>query len=144
MKAPEIYVAGLGVISALGHDLPSNRHALESGVSGIGPITSLETVHRDTFSVGEVKFSNEALAASSGLSSSFSRTALLSCIAAKEACLDAGVNTDAGLKVGFVSATSVGGMDLTENFYNEFLPDHQKGRLRDVVHHECGSVTEIV
>ena len=35
-------------------------------------------------------------------------------------------------------------MDKTENFFKEFLPDNSKGKLRDVVNHECGSVTELV
>ena len=29
-------------------------------------------------------------------------------------------------------------------FSLNFLPDNSKGKLRDVVHHECGSVTELV
>ncbi|MBS1733244.1 MAG: beta-ketoacyl-[acyl-carrier-protein] synthase family protein, partial [Bacteroidetes bacterium] len=47
-------------------------------------------------------------------------------------------------RVGFISANSVGGMDKTENFFAEFMTDHAKGKLREVVNHECGSVTELV
>ncbi|TDX02279.1 beta-ketoacyl-[acyl-carrier-protein] synthase family protein [Dinghuibacter silviterrae] len=49
-----------------------------------------------------------------------------------------------GLRIGLVSANTVGGMDLTEDFYPRFLKDPRSGRLRDVVHHECGAVTEMV
>ncbi len=35
-------------------------------------------------------------------------------------------------------------MDKTENFFTAFLPDHSKGRLQNVVDHECGSITELV
>ena len=48
------------------------------------------------------------------------------------------------LRTGFISANSVGGMDKTESFFNSFLQDNQHGRLRDVVNHECGAVTELV
>ncbi len=141
---PDIYVAGLGVISALGIDLKANRHALQSGESGIHDITHLHTIHKGVFSVGEVKSSNAELGIVSGISSTASRTALLSCMAAKEAYTDAGLHSETGLKIGFVSANSTGGMDKSEDFYAEFLTDHQKGRLRNVVSHECGYITEQV
>ena len=57
---------------------------------------------------------------------------------------NAGIENIAAFRTGFISANTVGGMDKTENFFTEFLSDNQKGRLRDVVHHECGSITELV
>jgi 3-oxoacyl-[acyl-carrier-protein] synthase-1 len=75
---------------------------------------------------------------------SVSRTALLSLIAAKEALDRAAIPDLARWRTGFISANTVGGMDKTENFYAEFLDNPQHGRLRDVVLHECGSVTEWV
>ncbi len=35
-------------------------------------------------------------------------------------------------------------MDKSERFFADFLSDPQKGRLREIVQHECGSVTEWV
>jgi 3-oxoacyl-[acyl-carrier-protein] synthase-1 len=35
-------------------------------------------------------------------------------------------------------------MDKTEDFMKAFLEDASKGHLREVVHHECGAVTELV
>jgi 3-oxoacyl-[acyl-carrier-protein] synthase-1 len=35
-------------------------------------------------------------------------------------------------------------MDKTEHFMEAFLADQNKGRLKEVVHHECGSITELV
>lgn len=144
MRTSDIYVAGLGVISALGKDLKANRHALLSGESGIGAIKHLKTIHKDVFSVGEVKYSNADLEQTSHLPPGTSRTALLSSIAAREAYTNAGLHPQTGLKIGFVSANSVGGMDKSEDFYSAFSSDHQKGRLRDVVGHECGCSTELV
>jgi len=69
---------------------------------------------------------------------------LLSAIAAKEALKNAGIENFSDLRTGFISANTVGGMDKTENFFTHFISDHSKGRLREVVNHECGAVTEIV
>jgi 3-oxoacyl-[acyl-carrier-protein] synthase-1 len=69
---------------------------------------------------------------------------MLSMIAAREAYEDAGMSSMSGLRTGFVSANTVGGMDKTEEFFSGFLEVRNGGRLRNVVHHECGSVTEIV
>ena len=35
-------------------------------------------------------------------------------------------------------------MDKSEKFFRDFLSDPRKGRLREVLQHECGSVTEWV
>jgi len=103
-----------------------------------------DSVHRDKLPVAEVKLSNAQLAQLAGLPNTKSRTALLSMIAAKEALGNAGIENISSLRTGFISANSVGGMDKTEKFFVDFLKDDSKGKLRDVVHHECGSVTELV
>lgn len=139
-----VYIAGIGVISAIGSGVSDTLMALENHQAGIGPITMLDTVHRGRLPVAEVKRSNEELAQSSGLPEGISRTALLSMIAAKEAYDDAGMDKYSGLRTGFISANTVGGMDKTEDFFSPFLANRSGGRLRNVLHHECGSVTEIV
>lgn len=140
-----VYIAGVGVISAIGRNTVETLEALEKHEAGIGGISSLNTIHRGRLPVAEVKFSNEELGEISGLAPGLSRTALLSMIAAREAYEDAGLDEFEGLKTGFVSANTVGGMDKTEDFFSPFLADRSRGgRLRNVLHHECGSVTEIV
>lgn len=152
-----VYIAGLGVISAIGRNVAENLLALESGEAGMQMIQYLETAHRGEFPLAEVKASNEELAALTGVKDrrglapvNVSRTALLSFIAAKEAVESAGLQVGAGapgrphLRLGMVSANTVGGMDKTEEFYRAFLENPKKGKLRDVVLHECGSITEWV
>ena len=55
---------------------------------------------------------------------------------------------DAGLtpplRIGFISATSVGGMDLSEHFYESFKKNPGQGRLREVISHDCGASTELI
>jgi 3-oxoacyl-(acyl-carrier-protein) synthase len=140
----QVYVAGIGVVSAIGNNAAECFHALEKGQAGIGSITGLETRYRGHLPVGEVKLSNEELASITGLPVTASRTALLALLAAREAVEDAGMSTPNNLRVAFVSANSVGGMDKSEKFFARFLQHAKGGRLRNVVNHECGAVTELV
>lgn len=139
-----VFISGLGIISAIGNNTAGCIEALKNGNAGIGDTIYLDTNYRSRLPTAEVKLSNEELAVMTGFSTGISRTALLSMIAAKEALDDANIPDISALRVGFISATSVGGMDKSENFFKEFLADPKKGRLRNVVHHECGSVTELV
>ncbi len=139
-----VFIAGVGAISAIGNSIAENLAALTNEAAGMGRMTYLDSVHRDELPVAEVKLSNEELSARSGLAPGKSRTALLSMIAAKEALDNAAIENISTLRTGFVSANSVGGMDKTEQFFTEFITDRSKGKLRNVVDHECGSITELV
>lgn len=143
MKAP-VFVAGTGTISAIGNNVAESLDSLMNSRAGMNQMHYLNSAHRNRLPVAEVKLNNEELAQLAGLSKTKSRTALLSLVAAKEAMQQSGIENFAGLRTGFISANSVGGMDKTENFFTEFLSDNSKGKLRDVVNHECGSVTELV
>src|SRR6187401_2424232 len=139
-----IFVAGVGVISAIGKNVAECLDSLENGRAGIGDMIYLDSVHKQKIPVAEVNMSNDDLAHLSGLSKTKSRTALLSVIAVNEALNNSGIENIGALRTGFVSANSVGGMDRTEKFFADFFFNNQKGRLRDVVHHECGSISELV
>jgi 3-oxoacyl-[acyl-carrier-protein] synthase-1 len=143
MSAP-VFVAGTGIISAIGNNVAACLDALENERAGMGQMHHFDSVHRQRLPVAEVKLSNEELSVLAGLPKTKSRTALLSMVAAKEALQNAGVEDISSLRTGFISANSVGGMDKTEKFFTDFLPDNNKGRLRDVINHECGSITELV
>lgn len=138
-----VYVAGAGAISAIGNSLPETLRAFRSKTSGIDHITTLETVHKGVLPVGEVKLSNQELAEKIK-TRSVTRTTLLGIHAAKEALANAAIKNFARYRVGLISATTVGGMDLTENFFVDFIKDQKKGKLRDVINHECGRSTELI
>lgn len=142
MKSP-VFVAGLGVISAIGNNVAECLASLENEQAGMGNISYLDSIHRQKIPVAEVKLSNEDLAGLSGVSPELSRTALLSIVAAKEALADAAIENSSALRTGFISANTVGGMDKSEKFFAEFLIDPQKGKLRNVFNHECGGITEL-
>ena len=137
-----IKVCGLGVVSSLGVGYAENLRSLQGGVCGIAPLTLFESEIKSP--VGEVKFSNLEIKNILNISPerSISRTALLATLAVKEALNDAEISSEK--RVGLISATSVGGMDLTEDFYREYMVNPNGGRLRNVVGHDCASSTDFV
>ena len=143
MNSP-VYIAGVGVISAIGNNMAENLAAFEREEAGMGEITLLDTIHHGKIPVAEVKLSNDELAAMTSLPAHLSRTTLLSLVAAREALADAAIPDFDNLRTGFVSANTVGGMDKSEGFFIDFIGDNRKGKLKNVYDHECGSVTEIV
>jgi 3-oxoacyl-(acyl-carrier-protein) synthase len=139
-----VYVAGVGVITAIGNNVAENLAAFEREEAGMGDITLINTIHKGNLPVAEVKLDNIALAKLAGISPQLTRTKMLSLIAAREALNDASIPGFADLRSGFVSANTVGGMDKSEDFFVDFLNDNNKGRLRNIFDHECGSMTEVV
>ncbi len=138
-----VYIAGLGVISAIGNNVAEHLTAFEREEAGMGDITVLNTIYRKKLPVAEVKLDNTELAKLAGISPGISRTALLSLVAAKEALADADIQDLDSLRTGFVSANTVGGMDKSEDFFIDFNKDNRKGKLKNIYDHECGSMTEI-
>jgi len=114
--------------------------------TGIGNITLFPTIHQGKLPMAEVKKSSEQLLEILGLSEKckFTRTALLGMMAAKEALVSAKIHEMSSHRTGLISATTVGGMDRSENFYPEFLSNPGKGRLIDIVHHDCADSTECI
>lgn len=135
-----IAVCGIGIVSAIGIGAGETLGNLRTGRSGIGKPTLLGSAV--DVPVGEVKRDNAALGELLGIPEREhpSRTALLGMAAAAQAVADAAI--PAGARVALVSGTSVGGMDLTENFYRDFRTDKAKGRLRDVAGHDCADSTQ--
>ena len=127
----------------MGIGVKKNIYSLENNLSGISsrPIVLKSKLN---LPVGEIHFTNNELSEYLTIPSSrhLSRTALLGIMAVKEALS----NTDfpKNARVALVSATSVAGMDLTELFYKEYDKDNNKGRLRDVKMHDCGTIARVI
>ena len=141
---PGPYIAGMGIVTSLGFGVESNLQSLISGEAGIGKMQFLQSSYRDEVPVGEVKSDNEQLSRLGDLPRGWPRTALLSALAAREALDQAGWDKKNALRTGFISANTVGGMDRTENFFRPYIKNQDRGRLSDVVYHECGAITELV
>ena len=141
MKSPA-FVVNTGVITAIGNNTEANLDSLLNSRSGISKAEYLHTHWQNEFPVGEVKASNAELAASAGMGATLPRTALLSGIAASEAWLPFRENTK-GLRTGFLSANTVGGMDITEHYYKRFREEREP-HIQEILNHECGAITELV
>jgi 3-oxoacyl-(acyl-carrier-protein) synthase len=139
-KVAPVAIAGVGILSAIGNNVRECLLALEGGRAGMDDIAWLDTVHRGSIPVAEVKAGNAQLAEWAGVDDAVSRTALLSLIAARESLNDAAIPEIDRWRAGIVSANTVGGMDKTEVFFAQGA----RGRLREVVQHECGYSTEWV
>ncbi|PKD17163.1 beta-ACP synthase [Salegentibacter salinarum] len=114
-----VAVTGMGIFSAIGNNTAANYRSLILGKHGISSSEILETIHKN-LPVGEIKISNESLAEDLNLpeNHSFSRAALLGAFAVKEAVTQSSWKIDN--ETGFISGTSVGGMDATETYFKDF------------------------
>ncbi len=130
----QIFITGYGVISSIGLNVEENYNSLKNSKSGIKLTES--TVFKN-YKVANIQYSNEELATMFKLQTKGSRTAILGMIAAKEAFKDHELSSE--IRTGLISGTSVGGMDLTENLYKDYL----KGNLRadEYKHHPSGVST---
>jgi 3-oxoacyl-[acyl-carrier-protein] synthase-1 len=142
----KIRITGIGSISSIGQTSGEVLHSMANKHPGINPLHLFESKYKENLPVGEIKINNQEWAEVLDLpkGKTYSRTALLGMFAAKTAFEDANLHKrkNEKLRIGFISGTSVGGMDLSENFYNDYLSKSSKGRLRDVVSHDCGDSTE--
>lgn len=137
-----VCVTGIGCISGIGRNVGEHLASIRKGRNGLGPVTLFPT--RRSEPVCEVKAGNAELKRRVGIGEkeTWSRTALLGAAAAGEAWKDAGILHPGKLRIGFISSTSTGGMDLTESFYPGFRTNPRDGRLRYVASHDAGDSTE--
>lgn len=141
--AIKAYIVNTGVITAIGNNSDECKQALLDGKSGISYAEHLSTHWQKEIPVGEIKKTNEELAEITGVSKEWPRTALLSAVAVQEAWKPYQEKAE-GLRVGFYSANTVGGMDLTEGVYDTFKEEASKVDCNKIANHECGAITELV
>lgn len=140
-----IAITGEGIISAIGNNKEEVLQSLLNQKSGIGEMRYLDSVHHE-LPVGEVKMSSEKMIDKLGLPfhGKMSRTILMGMLAAQEALADAQVdwsqftlvkrypdeyladmtddvallwNEGSPLRIVLISGTTVGSMDVTEQFF---------------------------
>lgn len=143
----KIYITGMGMISAIGNNVAESLHSLENLKSGIDELKYVRSRHKPLVPVGEVKASNQELMAMAGLKPDnlTTRTSLLGLIAAQEAVKSAGIKDIKEFRTGIISASSVGGMDMTENHWLDYLDTEKTGPwLKYIETHECGDSTEFI
>ncbi|PXY39666.1 beta-ketoacyl-[acyl-carrier-protein] synthase family protein [Flavobacterium cheongpyeongense] len=122
-KMKGVAITGMGIISSIGNSVEENYISLIENKIGISRIQNISTVHADSIKVGEIKKTNDELVNELKLSpdNNFSRTAMIGVFAAKQAVKEAGITSINEFRTGLISATSVGGMDMTEKHYYDYF-----------------------
>ena len=113
-----VVVTGLGVITGVGHDVPSTWSSLIAGRSGIGPITYFEWDDEwSTTIAGEVRDWDPDALLGKRESRKMDRFCLLAMHAADEAARDCGIDFTSGdpTRRGVVIGSGVGGIETIEN-----------------------------
>lgn len=131
-----IYVTGTGVISSIGENAEETLLALRSEKTGI---KQGEKPFTERFKVGEIRWTNEELVQRFDLTQDASRTAILGMIAAKEAFHGHKLHPE--IRTGLISGTSVGGMDVSEVAYKDFL-NGETDDLTQYSNHPSGTTSE--
>lgn len=138
-----ISVTGLGIICSIGNDADSVLDSLRKKESGVGSMKYLHSKH-SYLPVGEVQLSNDQMKDMLGIKDEtpMSRTTLMGAIAIRQALNHAGITVEElnGKRVALISGTTVGGMDLTENYYEQMKTDDSLLYLPKS--NECGKSTE--
>ncbi len=118
-----VLVTGVGVISAIGNNFNENFQSLKKGKSGICKASHFKSVYTETLPFAEIKVENSYLADQLGITadSGYTRTCLLAEYAFQQAVLDAGLgdNVISNGDTAFISASTVGGMCLTDQLYED-------------------------
>ncbi|MCF6297178.1 MAG: beta-ketoacyl-[acyl-carrier-protein] synthase family protein [Flavobacteriaceae bacterium] len=136
-----VAITGMGIISSIGNTVEENFQSLIDKTPKISRIKNIETIHKNHIKVGEIKATNDELVRILDLpkSNNYSRTALLGEIAAKEAVKNAKITDINIYKTGLISATSVGGMDKTEQYY--YTQFEESKNRKYIESHPAGDAT---
>ena len=137
-----IYITGTGVVSAIGIGKAATLEALLNNRSGVGQLKYLKTEHKE-FPVGEVKLTDAEMRERLGIAPDAvtTRTALMGMLALGEALDEARLTPEMLPKVGFISGTTVGGMDMSEQYYLDYL--NGDAHKEYIAVYDCGSCSEM-
>ena len=145
-----IAITGIGVVSAIGMNCAETLQSLLDERSGIGTMHILGSCHTE-LPVGEVPLSDAQLKQLAGIPADepMPRTSLLGIIAAREALQQAFGSPSSAFdfrpstfdSIAFISGTTVGGMDLTEQHWQ----DYHEGKATECIPlHEAGESTNAI
>ncbi len=141
--ADQILVTGMGIITGLGIGKDNTLQALLQKQSSIGTVHYLQTIHKE-LPASEVQLTNEQMYHLLGVDASevYTRTSLLGRVALREALQEADILNKRPGRIAFISGTTVGGMDKSEQYYKDFLSNNTKNQYIEA--HDCGATTDLI
>ncbi|MDR0602991.1 MAG: beta-ketoacyl-[acyl-carrier-protein] synthase family protein [Bacteroidales bacterium] len=139
----QILITGMGIVTGLGTGKTKTLQALMQKQTAITEVKYLQTVHKE-LPVSEVPLTNEQMYQLLEIAPHeiYTRTALLGRIALKEALQQANITQKRPRKMAFISGTTVGGMDKSEQYYHDFLSNNTKNAYIET--HDCGATTNLI
>jgi 3-oxoacyl-(acyl-carrier-protein) synthase len=129
---PRVFVTGVGIISAIGNGTEETLESFRQLKSGIGRLSLFQSTH-DDIPVAEVKIDNAGLAMLTNTDiqrNPCTRNTLLALVASAQAVRSSGWTDAQEKQTGAVLATTVGGMDLNEQYYQSLL---SSGQHKDLI-----------
>jgi len=137
-----VFVTGIGIVSAIGNNINETIISLNASKTGISKICNYITSNHQ-IPAAEVKLSNNELVSLLEIKEKtnlYSRTALLGMLAAKEAINYSKIGNSELLRTGLISATTVGGMNFSEQYYKELLANDTHKEYIETF--DCGDAAE--
>ena len=121
-----IAVTGIGMVSAIGNDVPGHLDSLKQGRTGISQLENFPSRYAGKIPVGEIKINTLILSKELGLNNKgLTRTTLLAMKALREAVVYAALTPEiiASKETAIINANTVGGMCLTDEMYADSRPE---------------------
>ena len=141
----KICVTGIGIISGIGCNVAETLDGLLSERCGVKHVKYLHTEH-DDIPVAEVDMDDVSLEKMLSIDEEtiITRTTLLGIAAAREAVGNAkmkdAICDERKCSVAFISGTTVGGMEKSEQYYRDFQENDKHDAY--IAIHDCGACTE--
>jgi len=140
----DVFVSGLGVVTALGKGTEAQLEAFAKGATGIAAYEAFKGGQKH---LGRLRLTDDQLKDLLDIDREklVPRTALLGMLAAQDAL--GTISKDSALKTGFINGTTTGGMDLSETYFQEVFSapsDEASQSVNKLKTHDLGTVTRLI
>ncbi|MDH5367662.1 MAG: beta-ketoacyl-[acyl-carrier-protein] synthase family protein [Cyclobacteriaceae bacterium] len=129
----QVFVTGMGIISAIGRGVNENLEHLRKGQTGIDSAKILHSKYASVFPFGEVKFTNKELADISNSTNHLGRIDLLAMIAFDEAIKNASLSSEelSSYETAIISSSTVGAMSNADILYSDLQTTTESSQYID-------------
>lgn len=138
-----IVVTGTGIVSALGIGKAETLAKLMAEHRALHPVQYVSTIHAN-LPAGEVPYNDDELKRLLSVSpdTKIARSSLLGRLALQEALSEARLTGKNLKRVAFINGNTVGGMEKTERFYDDFFENDENDAY--IALHDCGACTDVI
>lgn len=118
----KIAITGMGALSAIGDNLKDTWESISHAQSGLKELSSLDSIHQGKLYLGAVPFDHSELRKKYNISNDtiLTRAGLLAIGAISEVVDSFGFSNDEISSAALISSTSVGGIDIKEQYFHQY------------------------